>query len=903
VEGLPQGTVTFFFTDLAVSTRLWDRESDEMSDALARHDAILRESIAAHGGNVVKGRGDGVHAVFATADAAVRAAVACQASLGEVDWPVSEPLLVRIGIHTGVAELRDDDYFGSAVNRAARLEAIAHGGQIVCSQATADLARDSVSEGIVFVDLGEHRLRDLTRPERVFQVGAPGLLADFPPLRSLDAFTTNLTPQRTSFVGRGAEVAAVMDALADARLVTLTGVGGVGKTRLAVHVAADMLAEFPDGVWLVELAAIGDPDAVPDAVLTTVGLVQQPGRTVTASIAEAFAGRRSLLVLDNCEHVLDAAAELVEALLARGGHAKVLATSREGLRVADERLWPVPSLGGRDGSGSDAVALFVERARAVAPSFDLGAPGTSDAVDEICGRLDGIPLAIELAAARTIAMSAPEIRDRLDDRFRLLAGSRRGLERHQTLRHAVQWSYDLLEPEERQLLNRCSVFAGGFDLHAATAIAGDGDDEYTVLDVLEALVRKSLVDADQLSGYTRYTLLETIRQFAEEQLAETVDIADVRALHARYYAARSVEVLSWWTDGPRNRDMYAWFKTELANLRVAVHTAADGGALDSAATIAVSAAVLAAWTEQFEAATWAEELLDAAQAVDHPQLAALYAAASLCAATGRAEDGLRYADMARELFEDDQYARVPFGSAGSFLAYPYLFSGRPEDWLEFCRAEAERAVDDPLDLSTVLVLALSFTQRHDEATVLATEVLRAAEATGSPSVLNAALTAFHYAYFDRDLSAAIGALRRSVAISQDLGISVGHTASMLARAEAAHGDAGAALVACQRALLAYTASGDIAGARTPLAVLAGLLHQVGRHEPAALLAGAAEYAGMAAYPDLVAMIEDIRESAGADTFDALADRGRSMENTAVFRYALEQIDDVRADFDGLVDIA
>jgi predicted ATPase/class 3 adenylate cyclase len=892
------------FTDLSLHTRLWESEADGMSGALARHDAILRDTVAAHEGHVVKGRGDGVHAVFATASDAVRAAIACERALGDEEWQVSEPLRARVGIHTGVAELRDGDYFGSAVNRAARLEGIAHGGQIVCSQATADLARDDLAEGVVLVDLGEHRLRDLTRPERVYQVSAPGLTTDFPPLRSLDAFTTNLAPQRTSFVGREAEVAAVKDALADARLVTLTGVGGVGKTRLAVQVAADVLTDFPDGVWLVELAAVGDADAVPDAVLTTVGLVPQPGLTTTATIAEAFAGRQSLLVLDNCEHVLDAAAELVEALLARpGAQAKVLATSREGLRVTDERLWAVPSLGGRDGGGTEAMTLFVERARAVESGFSLDTPEATDAVEEICRRLDGIPLAIELAAARTIAMSAPELRDRLDDRFRLLAGSRRGLERHQTLRHAVQWSYDLLDDDERQLLNRCSVFAGGFDLHAATAIASDGDDDFAVLDVLEALVRKSLVDVDHLSRYTRYRLLETIRQFAEEQLAGTGGLAAVRELHARYYARRAAEVLSWWTDGPRQHEMYAWFKTELANLRAAVHAAVDGGDLDSAATIVVSTAVLSVGTEQFEAATWAEELLDAAQAVDHPQLAALYAAASLCAAGGRAEDGLRYADRARVLFDDAKYVRVPFGGAGDFLAYPYLFSGRPDDWLAFCRAEADRAVDDPLNPSTTLVLALWFAQRHDEATALAPDVVEAAEASGNPTVLNAALTAFQYAYFDRDPTAALGALRRSVEITQDLGISAGHTAAMLARAEAAHGDAGAALVACHRALLAYKASGDLAGARTPLAVLAGLLNRIGRHEAAAVLAGTADYAGMSSYPDLVATIEDIRESVGAERFDALSARGRAMENAAIFRYALEQLDEARADFDDLVDRA
>ena len=301
--------------------------------------------------------------------------------------------------------------------------------------------------------------------------------------------------------------------------MTLTGVGGVGKTRLATEVAARLADEFPDGVWLFELAAVTDPAAVPDAVAAVLGITQQPGKSLNDSVAAALEGRVRLLVFDNCEHVLDAAADLVEVTLAKSATVRILATSREGLGVADEQLWPVPSLEVGAGIDSSAVALFVERARNVTPRFSLADADESTAVTEICRRLDGIPLAIELAASRMASMTAGDVRDRLDHRFRLLVGSRRGMERHHTLRHAVAWSYDLLDDAEKSLLARCSVFAGGFDLQSACAVAGfDDTDDYAILDLLDALVRKSLLVVDRSVGRARYSMLETIRQFAEEQL-------------------------------------------------------------------------------------------------------------------------------------------------------------------------------------------------------------------------------------------------------------------------------------------------------------------------------------------------------------------------------------------------
>ena len=497
--------MTFLFTDVEGSTRRWEADADEMRVELAAHDKVLRAAIEAHGGWVFKHTGDGVCAAFASPRSAVDAAVAAQRAL---------ELPVRMGIATGEAELREADYFGAVLNRAARVMAAGHGGQILLAESTAGLL-----SGVELLDLGPRRLRDLPTPVGVFQVRAAGMRTEFPPLRALDASPGNLRPAVSSFIGREHEVAEVQATLRTHRLVTLTGVGGVGKTRLALEVAARLVDEFPDGVWVFELAAVADPAAVPDAVAAVLNITQQPGKSVSDSVAAALEGRVRLLVLDNCEHVRAAAADLIEAILAQSATVTVLATSREGLGAADEQLWLVPSLDVGAGIDSAAAALFVERARSVASRFSLDQAEEAAAVVEICRRLDGIPLAIELAASRMASMTAIEVRDRLDQRFRLLVGSRRGLARHQTLRHAVVWSYDLLDGAEKALLERCSVFAGGFTLKSACAVAGSDDsDDLAVLDLLDALVRKSLLVADRSSGRTRFSMLETIRQFAEEQL-------------------------------------------------------------------------------------------------------------------------------------------------------------------------------------------------------------------------------------------------------------------------------------------------------------------------------------------------------------------------------------------------
>ena len=459
-------------------------------------------------------------------------------------WPDGIELRVRIAIHTGEAELRDGDYFGPTVNRTARLRATAHGGQIVMSQAAADLVRDQLPNGIDLNDLGVHRLPDLGRPETVFGLVHPELPSTFPPLRSIDAFPGNLPVQLTSFVGRDREMKLIAEGFNSSRLITLTGTGGVGKTRLAVQAAAEMLTAYPDGVWLCELAAVSDPASMLQALAVSMGMAPGTGALRGEDIADFIGSRRMLVLLDNCEHLLDAAAELVDQLLARCPFVCVLATSREALDVPGEQVIRLRSLELPDTEVAldelvrvDATRLFVERAAAVGSQLRFE-PSDAKPIAEICRRLDGIPLAIELAAARVVALSPSEIAGHLDERFRLLTGGRRAsLERHHTLRAAVDWSYSLLEDTERLVFDRLGVFPSTFDADAAIAVAGDGIENWDVIDALSSLVAKSMLVADRApSGSTRYQMLETLRHYARERLDSAGTADACRRRHAQHYA-------------------------------------------------------------------------------------------------------------------------------------------------------------------------------------------------------------------------------------------------------------------------------------------------------------------------------------------------------------------------------
>jgi predicted ATPase len=878
--------VTFLFTDIEGSTRRWEADADAMRAALLAHDEVLRTAIEAHGGFLFSHTGDGVVAAFASPKAAVDAAVAAQRAL---------ELPVRMGLATGEAELRDGDYFGTVLNRAARVMTAGHGGQILVADSTAGLL-----SGVDLQDLGPRRLRDVPIPVGVFQVRSAGLRVEFPPLRALDTTPGNLRPAATSLIGRESEVDAITTAVRSHRLVTLTGVGGVGKTRLALEVAAHLVDEFPDGVWLFELAAVADPASVPDAVAAVLGITQQPGKTVNESVAAALEGRSRLLVFDNCEHVLDAAADMIEAIFSHSQTVHVLATSREGLRVADEHLWAVPSLDLTDGIESSAAALFVERAAAVRQETALTATGESAAVVEICRQLDGIPLGIELAASRMQSMTATEVCDRLGDRFRLLVGSRRGLERHQTLRHAVAWSYDLLDDGERSVLDRCSVFAGGFDLPGAQAVTGS-DDDFAMLDVLDALVRKSLLVADHSSGRTRYSMLETIRQFAEEQLAATGEATEARTAHARHFAQREPDIMSLW-DSPRQREAYDWFTVELANLRAAFRWATDHGDLDVAAPIATSAAWVGFATENYEAIAWAEELIEPARAIDHPRLTALYALASLCYMAGRIDPAIRYTEAAQRAISGGS-DHVPYG-AESFVGSAYPAVGQFERWIQWCRALLARGRDTLSLTTTSLVIGLSVTGSADDSMEAANGLIDAAEATGNPFALSWALLAYGGAVQDADPVRSLAALRRGLVIAQDSGNRFVEStiAYTLGGDEAEHGDPLAAFDYFTVAIGNYHDSGNTYMIRAPLGFLAAFFDRLGRHEPAATIAGFVVSSPLAALPVMAEFgtaNAHLRNVLGESTYESLALKGETMTTAAMVAYAFAQIDQARAELDGV----
>jgi len=878
----PTGIVTFLFTDIEGSTRRWENDADAMRAALAAHDAVLAEAIEAHGGFMFKHTGDGVCAAFSSPRAAVDAATVAQRKL---------ELPVRMGIATGEAELRDGDYFGTVLNRAARLMAAGHGGQILLADSTASLL-----SGVDLIDLGPRRLRDLPTSVQVFQVRAPGLRTNFPSLRALDAGPGNLRPAPTSFIGRESELDEVQAVVKARRLVTLTGVGGVGKTRLALEVAARLVDEFPDGVWFFELAAVADPAAVPDAVAAVLGITQQPGKSVGQSVAAALEGRIRLLVFDNCEHVRDAAADLVEEILAQSATVRILATSREGLGVADEQLWLVPSLDVGAGIDSAAVSLFVERARSVAARFALSSAEEAAAVVEVCRRLDGIPLAVELAASRMASMTASEVRDRLDQRFRLLVGSRRGLERHQTLRHAVAWSYDHLDDEEKALLERCSVFAGGFNLQSACIVGGfDSSDDYAVLDLLDALVRKSLLVADRPAGRTRFSMLETIRQFAGEQLVARGAATEARATHARYFSGREADILALW-DSPRQGNAYDWFTAELANLRTAFRWAADQGDLDDAATIATYAGFLGFLLENYEPIAWAEDLIEPAHAVDHPRLAFLYVIASLCHLAGRVEAAVGYSDAAQTILRSGR-GEVPFGLE-VFLGGVYLTIGQPERWAEWCRARLAHGRDRHASVWAGLVIALTRAGSGDEAMAAAHGLIDAAEATRNPHALSYALLAHGIAFGDADPLGALDALRRGLVIAQDSGnrFNESYLAANLARLEAEHGDTASAFDHLTLAIRNYHDSGNTTTIRVPLAVLAALFDRLGRCEPAAAIAGfALSPLSTGVFPEISTAIAHLRDVFGDQTYELLARKGETMTTATMVTYAYDQIDQARTE--------
>src|SRR5579859_4442817 len=573
---LPRGVVTLVFTDVEGSTRLLRLLGPGYGEYLDAHNDIIRSRFAAHGGTIVRSEGDSFFCAFIDPVAAVAACLDAQLALLAFTWPAEAGFKVRMGAHTGPVETGGEDYIGLAVHQAARVSDAAHGGQVLISEATRQLVGDTLPPGAALTRLGRYRLKDFRDPTLLFQLRHPDLPDTFPALRALPAAAHNIPEQATVFVGRRTALTELGELVAGHRLVTVLGAGGVGKTRLAAEVVPLVVGDFPDGVWMVELAKLRDGQAVGEEISATLSVRAEGDTRIERVLVDALQGKTLLLLLDNCEHVLDELAPLVHTLVSECPGVRILATSREPLALPSEFRYPLAPLtlpdsaGGVDVEGSEAVALFVDRARVVAPGFDLSRERA--AVVEICRRLDGLPLAIELAAARSAAISPSRMAARLDRRFSVLRRSYRGrLPHHETLRASIEWSYELLEPDERRLLARVAVFAGEFELEAAEEICGT--DPLAPDDVLELLARLSEKSLLQVAG-ERYLMLESIRAFAREQAEALGEEEQLVAAHLDYYA-QVVEQAARQADGPWQREAYERLDADLANIRAAVERALE----------------------------------------------------------------------------------------------------------------------------------------------------------------------------------------------------------------------------------------------------------------------------------------------------------------------------------------
>jgi predicted ATPase/class 3 adenylate cyclase/DNA-binding CsgD family transcriptional regulator len=738
---LPSGTVTFLLTDVEGSTLAWEVDRTAMAAAMARHDELLAKAIATHGGYrpIEQGEGDSVVAAFVRASDALAAAVEAQQALA------TEPLTVRMALHTGEAEVHDGRYSGPAIIRTARLRSIAHGGQVLVSKTTADVVGDRLPADTQLIDLGAHRLRDLSRREQVFQVDHPELAREFPPLRSLESTPNNLPVQLTSFIGRDFELRRVRELLVESRLLTLTGSGGCGKTRLATEAAAAASDRYPDGVWWVELAPVTDADAVGPAVLAALDVRDAKGRSPLERVTDHIGAGTALVVLDNCEHLLDACAELVDTVLRRCPHTDVLTTSREPLGVAGESVWRVPalSLPKREGSREpaslttfDGVRLFIDRAAKVRPNFRV-TNDNAPAVAEICVRLDGIPLAIELAAARVRALTPDRILAGLDDRFHLLTGgARTAMARQQTLEASVEWSHGLLSDDERRLLRRLSVFAGGFTLDAAEHTCVDEAlPALAVLDLLNQLCDKSLVVVEDDPG-GRYRLLETIRQFAASHLADAEEGPVGRDRHLAFYLglAQQSEIDIERSGTPPDLDL---LEAEHDNCRAALEWSLATGK-DSAA-ISLATALATFWVHHghyLEGQTWLRRVLEMCTPPAESRARALFALGHLCLIGMDFESGYGYSVLAEaEALATEAGDDRTVGRATADMAYLESWLSGPSDARFAAAAVACRRAGDDYGIAFGLSLqgvihALSRDDHEAAAPVLA-ELQRVADRMGS----------------------------------------------------------------------------------------------------------------------------------------------------------------------------
>ena len=782
---LPAGTVTFLLTDIEGSTRLWEAVPEAMEVALERHNRFLTGVIEDHGGVVVtsRGEGDSFFAVFPGAVAAVEAAGACQLRLAGERWPGDAVLRVRMGLHTGEARVRGRGSVDHApINRCARVKAAGHGGQVLVTKSTRDLVDGRLGGGFGLKRLGEFRLRDLSQPELIYQLTHAGLPAEFPPIRTVAERPGNLPLPVSSFIGRERELEQAAAALGQAGVVTLTGAGGVGKTRLGLRAAAQVAARFADGAWLAELAPVRDVAGVDDAVAAVFSLTAQAGQDTREALAEFLHGKQLLLVLDNCEHLLEGAAALAGALARSCERLVILATSREGLGIEGERLLPVPPLGVPEaGAGlaaitqAEAVRLFAERAAAVKPGFQVTGQNAA-AVAAVARRLDGIALAVELAAARVGAMTPAELARRLERSFAVLAAGRRAAARHQTLRATIDWSFQLLSGPEQALLARLAVFAGGATVEAAEAVCGgEGIDPDAVFELLAALVARSLVVAEEHGPQTRYRLLETIRQYGEERLEAAGQTGRWRARHASYYADLLRHVRDHAHD-PQDEVFWATrLSAEQDNLLAAWSWAIGTSNLDTAFSILAGfAPVEVRNTDPLLLA--GEAALELPGAAGHPGYPLALAVSAVFASnradvTGTEELCRRAADANARRDTPDWRAEATVCAARSNIA---ITTGAFADAARLAEQAADlaRAGGDLADASVELTYATSYHLLTDDAPAavpLAREALALARQSGAPALIATGLLAVGATVAGTDPEQARACLRESRELSTALG--------------------------------------------------------------------------------------------------------------------------------------
>ena len=898
---LPAGTITFLLTDIEGSTRLWETEPEAMEVALQRHDRLLAEVIEGHGGAVVtsRGEGDSFFAVFPSAVSAVEAAGACQLQLEREAWPTSATLPVRMGLHTGEVRVRGGDHVDyTPINRCARVKAAAHGGQVLLTKATRDLVAGRLGSGFGLKRLGEFRLRDLAAPELIFQLIHADLPVDFPPIHTVAERTGNLPLQVSSFIGRARELDQTAAALEEARLVTLTGAGGVGKTRLALQVARGVSPRFGDGAWLCELAPVRDVAAVDDAVAAVFAVTAPAGLSTSEALVEFLRAKQLLLVLDNCEHLLEGAAALAGVLQRWCERLVILATSREGLGIVGERLVPVPPLQvpGTDAdlmaiTQAEAVRLFAERAAAVKPEFAVTAQNATPVAAAV-RRLDGIALAIELAAARLAAMTPAELARRLERSFAVLGAGRRGtLPHQQTLRATIDWSYQLLAEPEQRLLARLSVFAGGCTLAAAEAVCGgEGIDPDTVFELLASLVARSLVVTEEHGPETRYRLLETIRQYGEERLTDTGETDRWKARHARYYMG----VLQQIRHHDRREEVF-WavrLSAEQDNLLAAWSWAIDTRNIDTAFSI------LAGFAPS-EVSSRYPLLLDGEAALELPGAAAhpgypLALAVSAMFASHRAdvtvtEELCRRAAEANERRDPhDWRVEEVICDARSMIAVTvgaFADSAR----LSERAAGLARAGGDLADTSLQLGIAAGgylLVGDAPRAVPLAREALTLARQIGDPALISTGLLVVGATVVETDPDRARACLRESLELSTALGYQGALDLLWAAGLAFLLNDRTATLELGRSAIRALQRGGDRLLMGNTLDMIAGTLAAT-QPEAAAIIQGAAE-AYMAESPTIAPISLIVTEALGEERARELRARGADMDWDQAVAYTLTQ---------------